>query len=52
LAAELGSWSEDLQSLTRARQELQLPAGTAGALLLRLAALAAAMQGPAAALRQ
>jgi hypothetical protein len=31
---------------------LQLPAGTAGALLLRLAALAEAMQGPAAALRQ
>jgi predicted nucleotidyltransferase len=52
LAAELGSWSEDLQNLTRARQELQLPAGTAGALLLRLAALAEAMQGPAAALRQ
>jgi predicted nucleotidyltransferase len=52
LAAELGSWSEDLQNLTRARRELQLPAGTAGALLLRLAALAEAMQGPAAALRQ
>jgi predicted nucleotidyltransferase len=52
LAAELGSWSEDLQNLTRARQELQLPAGTAGPLLLRLAALAEAMQGPATALRQ
>jgi hypothetical protein len=52
LAAELGSWSEDLQSLTQARKELQLPPGTAGALLLRLAALAEALQGPAAALRQ
>jgi hypothetical protein len=52
LAAELGGWAEDLQNLTRARQELQLPAGTAGALLLRLAALAEAMQAPAAALRQ
>jgi predicted nucleotidyltransferase len=52
LAAELGSWSEDLQNLTRARQELQLPAGTAGALLLRLAALAEAMQAAATALRQ
>jgi hypothetical protein len=52
LAAELGSWSEDLQNLTRARQDLQLPAGMAGALLLRLAALAEAMQGAAAALRQ
>jgi predicted nucleotidyltransferase len=52
LAAELGSWSEDLQNLTRARREVQLPAGTAGALLLRLAALAEAMQGPAAALRR
>jgi predicted nucleotidyltransferase len=51
LAAELGNWSDDLHSLTRARQELQLPAGTAGPLLLRLAALAEAMQGPAAALR-
>jgi predicted nucleotidyltransferase len=52
LASELGSRSEDLQNLTQARQELQLPAGTAGALLLRLAALAEAMQGPVAALRQ
>jgi predicted nucleotidyltransferase len=52
LAAELGSWSEDLKNLTRARQELQLPAGMAGPLLLRLAALAEAMQGPVAALRQ
>jgi predicted nucleotidyltransferase len=52
LAAELGSWSEDLQNLTRARQELHLPAGMAGALLLRLAALAEAMQATAAALRQ
>jgi hypothetical protein len=50
LAAELGSWSEDFQNATRARREMQLPAGTAGALLLRLAALAEAMQGPAAAL--
>ena len=52
LAAELGTWSEELRNLTRARQELRLPAATAGALLLRLAALAEAMQGPAAALRQ
>ncbi len=52
LAAELGHSSDDLHSLTRARQELQLPAGTAGPLLLRLAALAEAMQGPAAALHR
>jgi predicted nucleotidyltransferase len=51
LARELGSSLEDLQNLTRARQEVQLPAGTAGPLLLRLAALAEAMQGPAAHLR-
>ncbi len=52
LARELGTAPEDLQSLTRARQELQLPAGTAGPLLLRLAALAEMMQGPAANLRR
>src|ERR1700693_1132985 len=30
LAAELGSWSEDLQNRTRARQEFKLPAGQVG----------------------
>jgi len=45
LAAELGGdWTSDLQNLSKAREELRLPAGSAGPLILRLARLAEAMQ--------
>jgi hypothetical protein len=45
LASELGDdWTVDLQDLSKAREELRLPAGSAGPLVLRLARLAEAMQ--------
>jgi hypothetical protein len=51
LAAELGSdYSEDLQNLSRAREELRLGAGTAAPLVLRLAGLAESLQRLAGAL--
>ncbi len=51
LAAELGSdYAEDLQNLSRAREELHLGAGTAAPLVLRLAGLAESLQRLACAL--
>jgi hypothetical protein len=45
LASELGDdWTADLQNLSKAREDLRLPAGSAGPLVLRLARLAEAMQ--------
>jgi hypothetical protein len=45
LASELGGdWTLELQNLSKAREELRLPAGSAGPLVLRLARLAEAMQ--------
>jgi hypothetical protein len=45
IASELGSdWTQDLQNLSKAREELRLPTGSAGPLVLRLAGLAEAMQ--------
>jgi len=45
LAAELGEdWSADLARMSAAREDLRLPAGVAAPLLLRLAALAEALQ--------
>src|ERR1700722_13828668 len=45
LASELGGdWTLDLQNLSKAREELRVPAGSAGPLILRLARLAEAMQ--------
>jgi predicted nucleotidyltransferase len=53
LAAELGGgWTEDLRNLSRARDELQLPSGTAALLVLRLARLSEAMQQPTAQLQR
>jgi hypothetical protein len=45
LASELGDdWTSDLHNLSKAREELRLPAGSAGPLILRLGLLAEAMQ--------
>jgi predicted nucleotidyltransferase len=49
LAAELGGdWTEDLQSLSRAREELHLAPGTAAKLILRLADLSESLRQRAA----
>jgi hypothetical protein len=51
LAAELGDhWADDLKVLSKVREDLLLPAGAAEPLVLRLAALAQALQQHAAAL--
>jgi hypothetical protein len=45
LAAELGGdWPRDLQSLSMAREDLQLPAGTAARLIVRLAELSESLR--------
>jgi predicted nucleotidyltransferase len=52
LTVELGSgWDKELALLSKAREELRLPAGSAAHLLSRMADLAQAMQSAAAALR-
>jgi len=51
LAAELGGdWSNDLQNLSKARENLHLDPGTAGTLVLRLAELSEALRQQAASL--
>jgi hypothetical protein len=53
LAAELGpEYREDLKNLSRAREDLRLPPGTAAALLLRLSSLAESLQRLAGALSE
>jgi predicted nucleotidyltransferase len=49
LAAELGGdWTHDLQSLSKAREDLHLDPGTAGKLILRLAELSESLRQQAA----
>jgi hypothetical protein len=51
LAAELGGdWTHDLQSLSKAREDLHLDPGTAGKLILRLAELSESLRQQAASL--
>jgi hypothetical protein len=52
LAAELGGdWAHDLQSLSKAREDLRLDPGTAGKLILRLTELSELLRQQAARLR-
>jgi len=52
LAAELGGdWAHDLQSLSKAREDLRLDPGTAGKLILRLTELSEWLRQQAARLR-
>jgi len=52
LAAELGGdWTQDLQNLSAAREDLRLPPGTAAQLILRLAELSELLGQRAASLR-